>query len=167
MMKKFFLVILFIFVGVPFLFAEDDIIFRIKDVVFEGLQNVKPKTVRSEIQLKKGKVYATSLAREDLRTILGLGYFEDASLSVDKENKIVKFKVIEKPYIKNIVFKGNKQFDALFVNVIAKIFHGFILWPKTSMYCVEFNVFFSRASSVCCNNSSVVKVGIGKLRSIP
>ena len=112
MMKKIFLVILFIFMGVPFLFAEDDVIFRIKDVVFEGLQNVKPKTVRSEIQLKKGKVYATSLAREDLRTILGLGYFEDASLSVDKENKIVKFKVVEKPYIKNIVFKGNKQFSA-------------------------------------------------------
>ncbi len=110
-MKKFFLIIFFIFISVPFLFA-DDTIFRIKDVVLEGLQNVKPKTVRSEIQMKKGKVYAASVAREDLRTILGLGYFEDASLSVDKENKIVKFKVVEKPYIKKIVFKGNKQFSA-------------------------------------------------------
>ncbi len=112
MIKKCFIILLFFFIGVPFLFAEDNTIFRIKDVVFEGLQNVKPKTVRSEIQLKKGKVYATEIAREDLRTILGLGYFEDASLSVDKENKIVKFKLVEKPYIKNIVFKGNKQFSA-------------------------------------------------------
>ena len=111
-MKKILIAILLVFMSVPLVFAEDDVIFRIKDVVFEGLQNVKPKTVRSEIQLKKGKVYAASIAREDLRTILGLGYFEDASLSVDKENKIVKFKVIEKPYIKNIVFKGNKQFSA-------------------------------------------------------
>ncbi|WP_372519135.1 outer membrane protein assembly factor BamA [Candidatus Ruminimicrobiellum ovillum] len=110
-MKKFFLAILFIFISVPALFADDDTIFRIKDVVFDGLQNVKPKTVRSEIQLKKGKVYAASVARDDLRTILGLGYFEDASLSVDKENKIVKFKLDEKPYIKKIVFKGNKQFS--------------------------------------------------------
>ena len=110
-MKKFFLAILFVFISIPALFAEDNTIFRIKDVIFDGLQNVKPKTVRSEIQLKKGKVYATSIARDDLRTILGLGYFEDASLSVDKENKIVKFKVVEKPYIKKIVFKGNKQFS--------------------------------------------------------
>ena len=111
MVKKCFIIMLLFFVGVPFLFAEENTIFRIKDVVFDGLQNVKPKTVRSEIQLKKGKVYATAIAREDLRTILGLGYFEDASLSVDKENKIVKFKLVEKPYIKKIVFKGNKQFS--------------------------------------------------------
>lgn len=112
MIKKLLFSILFALVCVPFVFAEDDTIFRIKDVLFDGLQNVKPKTVRSEIKLKKGKVYASAIAREDLRTILGLGYFEDASLSVDKENKIVKFKVIEKPYIKSIVFKGNKQFSA-------------------------------------------------------
>ena len=99
MIKKVLFSILFAFICVPFLFAEDSTIFRIKDVVFDGLQNVKPKTVRSEIKLKKGKVYAAAIAREDLRTILGLGYFEDASLSVDKENKIVKFKVVEKPYI--------------------------------------------------------------------
>lgn len=111
MMKKFLVSILFVFLSVPFLFA-DDTIFRIKEVVFDGLQNVKPKTVRSEIQLKKGKVYASSIAREDLRTILGLGYFDNAELSVDKDNKIVKFTVSEKPYIKKIVFKGNKQFSA-------------------------------------------------------
>ncbi len=110
-MKKLFLTIMLVFMSVPLLFAEDNTIFRIKDVIFDGLQNVKPKTVRSEIQLKKGKVYATTIAREDLRTILGLGYFEDASLSVDKDNKIVKFKLVEKPYIKKIVFKGNKQFS--------------------------------------------------------
>ena len=51
-MKKFFLAMMFIFISVPFSFAEDNTIFRIKDVVFDGLQNVKPKTVRSEIQLK-------------------------------------------------------------------------------------------------------------------
>ena len=67
--------------------------------------------VRSEIQLKKGKVYATSIAREDLRTILGLGYFDNAEISVDRDKKTVKFTVVEKPYIKKIVFKGNKQFS--------------------------------------------------------
>ena len=110
-MKKLIFVIFFILLRCSFLFADDDI-FRIKDVIFDGLQNVKLKTVRSEIQMKKGKVYATTIAREDLRTILGLGYFDNAELSVDKDNKIVKFKVTEKPYIRNIFFKGNKQFSS-------------------------------------------------------
>lgn len=110
-MKKILFCVMFVFLAFTSLFADDDI-FRIKDVVFEGLQNVKPKAVRSEIQLKKGKVYAASIAREDLRTILGLGYFDNAELSVDKANKIVKFTVTEKPYVKNIIFKGNKQFSS-------------------------------------------------------
>ena len=111
MIKKFFMAVFVALFFVPFLFADDDVIFRIQDVVFDGLQNVKPKTVRSEIQLKKGKVYATSIAREDLRTILGLGYFDNAEISVDRDKKTVKFTVVEKPYIKKIVFKGNKQFS--------------------------------------------------------
>ena len=111
MIKKFFMAVFVALFFVPFLFADDDVIFRIQDVVFDGLQNVKPKTVRSEIQLKKGKVYATSRAREDLRTILGLGYFDNAEISVDRDKKTVKFTVVEKPYIKKIVFKGNKQFS--------------------------------------------------------
>lgn len=110
MSKKLFVLVIFLFSCVSFVFA-DDIIFRIQDVVIDGLQNVKPKTVRSEIKLKKGKVYASSIAKEDLRTILGLGYFDNAELSVDKTNKIVKFTVSEKPYIKKIIFKGNKQFS--------------------------------------------------------
>jgi outer membrane protein assembly complex protein YaeT len=111
MIKKFFMAVFVALFFVPFIFADDDVIFRIQDVVFDGLQNVKPKTVRSEIQLKKGKVYATSIAREDLRTILGLGYFDNAEISVDRDKKTVKFTVVEKPYIKKIVFKGNKQFS--------------------------------------------------------
>ena len=111
MIKKFFMAVFVALFFVPVIFADDDVIFRIQDVVFDGLQNVKPKTVRSEIQLKKGKVYATSIAREDLRTILGLGYFDNAEISVDRDKKTVKFTVVEKPYIKKIVFKGNKQFS--------------------------------------------------------
>ena len=111
MMKKIIISIFAVIFCAPFVFAQDDVIFRITDVIFDGLQNVKPKTVRSEIQLKKGKVYAESIARDDLRTVLGLGYFDNAEISVDKDNKIVKFTVVEKPYIKKIVFKGNKQFS--------------------------------------------------------
>ncbi len=111
MMKKILFSMLFVIFSVPFLFAADDL-FRIKNIVFDGLQNVKPKTVRSEIKMKKGKVYSASLAREDLRTILGLGYFDNAEIAVDKDKKIVKFKLTEKPYIKSMVFKGNKQFSA-------------------------------------------------------
>lgn len=109
-MKK----ILVVFVSLFFttlLFASSDT-FKIKTVVIEGLKNVKPKTVLSEIVTRKGKVYTEAVAREDIRKILALGSFENAELYVDRPNQIVKFIVSEKPYIKKIIVKGNKQFSA-------------------------------------------------------
>ncbi len=109
-MKKLAVVIISLFF-VSSLFAANDG-FKIKTVVIEGVKNVKPKAVLSEIQTKKGKRYSESVAREDIRKILSLGNFENAELYVDQEKQIVKFIVSEKPYIKKVIIKGNKQFSA-------------------------------------------------------
>ncbi len=85
--------------------------FKIQKVVIDGLQNVKEKKVLSELSTKKGKLYVPTIAKEDLRTILNLDYFDNAELSVDTKTRTVKFTVTEKPYISKIVFKGNKQFS--------------------------------------------------------
>lgn len=105
--KCFCILLLLLFTNV--LFASET--FKIKDVVIDGLQNVKEKKVLSELSTKKGKLYVPAIAKEDLRTILSLDYFDNAELSVDNKARIVKFTVTEKPYISKIVFKGNKQFS--------------------------------------------------------
>ena len=84
--------------------AFADSTFKVQKVVIEGLQNVKAKTVLSEIKTKKGKLYIPVIAREDLKSILSLEYFDDVELSIDKQNKIVKFRVVEKPYVSKIIF---------------------------------------------------------------
>lgn len=109
-MKK--ILVVFISLFIPALLFATSENFKIKTVVIEGLKNVKPKTVLSEIVTKKGKVYTDSVAREDIRKILALGSFENAELYIDRANQIVKFIVSEKPYIKKIIVKGNKQFSA-------------------------------------------------------
>ena len=109
-MKKLMFVMLFVFTASA-LFADSNS-FKIKNVVFDGIKNVKLKSVKSEISTKKGKLYNPSIAKEDLRIILSLGYFDNAELSVDRNAQTVKFSVVEKPYIKKIIFKGNKQFSS-------------------------------------------------------
>jgi len=87
-MKKLAVVIISLFF-VSVLFAANDG-FKIKTVVIEGVKNIKPKAVLSEIQTKKGKRYSESVAREDIRKILSLGNFENAEFYVDQEKQIVK-----------------------------------------------------------------------------
>jgi len=109
-MKKVMAVMLCMFF-VAVLFAASDG-FKIKNVKIEGVKNVKAKTVLSEIATRKGKYYSDTTAREDIRKILSIGNFENAEFYVDKAGQTVKFTVTEKPYIKKIIFKGNKQFSS-------------------------------------------------------
>ncbi|AKL97826.1 outer membrane protein assembly factor BamA [Endomicrobium proavitum] len=91
-------------------FADTDKVMRVQ---IEGLQNVKIKTVTSVIELKKkGMEYSDDIARSDVRAILDLGSFEDVEFNFNKENGTLSYIVTEKPYIKKINFKGNKQFSS-------------------------------------------------------
>ena len=103
-MKKIFK---YIFIGILLLFTGTSFAvetFKIKNIVIDGLQNVKEKKVLSELSTKKGKLYVSTIAKEDLRTILSLDYFDNAELSVDTKTQTVKFTVVEKPYISKIIF---------------------------------------------------------------
>ena len=95
--NKFIYIFMVLVLANTLLFAADT--FKIKNVVIDGLQNVKAKKVLSELSTKKGKLYVPTIAKDDLRTILGLDYFDNVELSVDKKTQTVKFTVVEKPYI--------------------------------------------------------------------
>lgn len=82
---------------------------KISAVVFEGLQNVKEKTVRAQVKSKRGKVYSEETVKSDIQNILSLNSFDDVSVNVDTAAYRVTFRLKEKPYLKKITFKGNKK----------------------------------------------------------
>ncbi|MDR2437009.1 MAG: hypothetical protein LBD17_02950, partial [Endomicrobium sp.] len=84
---------------------------KISQVVINGLKNVKQKEVLSEIHLKKGKIYSKESAREDVYSIVRLDLFEDCTFSFDESTGILMFSVVEKPYIEEIIFRGNFEFS--------------------------------------------------------
>ncbi|MDR3256285.1 MAG: outer membrane protein assembly factor BamA [Endomicrobium sp.] len=82
----------------------------ISGVSIIGLQNIKMKSVLSVVSLKKGKCYSIDGAREDVRSILDLGYFDNVEFHFDNYSRKLTFIVTEKPYIEHIAFKGNCEF---------------------------------------------------------
>jgi outer membrane protein assembly factor BamA len=77
----------------------------------EGNKNVRERVILAQVKTKKNDVYDPDKLRKDVQAIYGLGSFEDVSLDVSDVpgGVLVLFKVIEKPVIKKIDFKGNKK----------------------------------------------------------
>ncbi|MDR1417870.1 MAG: outer membrane protein assembly factor BamA [Endomicrobium sp.] len=97
----------FILLFTSFVYATDIISF----IEIDGLHNVKLKTVLSAINIKKGEVYSADVARETVRSISALDYFENVEVSFEEQKGILTFTVTEKPYIHRVVFKGNSSFS--------------------------------------------------------
>jgi outer membrane protein insertion porin family len=91
-----------------YVYADADVI---SNVSIDGLQNVKPRSVLSVTNLKKGKCYSSVAVKEDIRSILGTGYFDNVKVHFDNVNGNLTFVVVEKPYVKRIVFNGNLEFS--------------------------------------------------------
>jgi outer membrane protein insertion porin family len=83
----------------------------ISKVNIKGLRNVKEKTVLSETKLNEGKAYSIESARDAVRSIIELEYFDECIFTFDRNTGILTFDVVEKPYIEKLVFKGNAEFS--------------------------------------------------------
>ncbi|MCL2390695.1 MAG: hypothetical protein FWC88_04645, partial [Endomicrobia bacterium] len=95
-MKKCLFAVIFLTFFFVFAHADTD---KISNVVIDGLKNVKLKNVISVIESKKGKYYTQEITREDVRSILELGYFDDVEVRFDKTTGKLTFIVSEKPYV--------------------------------------------------------------------
>ncbi len=84
---------------------------KVASVSIEGLKNVKEKAVRGQLKTRTGKQYSEDIVTGDIQNILGLGYFDNAEVTVDSSTWRITFKVMEKPFIKKIAVKGNKKFS--------------------------------------------------------
>ncbi|MCL2144160.1 MAG: outer membrane protein assembly factor BamA [Endomicrobia bacterium] len=106
-MKKLLFSVIFFFLFTAAAFADSGVI---SQVIIDGLQNVKQRAVMSAVSLKKGKLYSSDGTREDIRSILELGFFDNVEVRFDGSSGKLTYEVSEKPYIEKISFKGNKEF---------------------------------------------------------
>ena len=77
----------------------------------EGNKNIRERVILAQVKTKKNDVYDPDKLRKDVQAIYGMGNLEDVSLDVNDVpgGVLVSFKVVEKPLIKKIDFKGNKK----------------------------------------------------------
>lgn len=85
----------------------------VKDLAVEGNRRVQEAVILGRVQTKVGSPFVPVRLSEDIRAIFALGYFDDVQLKVDDFEGGVKvtFVVVERPFIRDVDFVGNKKID--------------------------------------------------------
>ncbi|HYS16369.1 MAG TPA: outer membrane protein assembly factor BamA [Candidatus Binatia bacterium] len=85
----------------------------IKDVHVEGNRRVQDAVILGRVKSTVGSAFNPTLLAEDIRSIFGLGFFDDVQLRVEDFEGGVKvvFVVTERPFVRDIDFVGNKKAD--------------------------------------------------------
>lgn len=83
----------------------------VKEIGVEGNRRVQEAVILGRVQTKIGSPFNPSQLSEDLRSIFGLGFFDDVQLKVeDFEGGVrVTFVVVERPFVRDVDFVGNKK----------------------------------------------------------
>lgn len=111
MMRKFtVLFFFFMFLLSGYLFSSP---VEIREIEITGNKNIETKKILKALGIKKGDEYSEEKVSEGLQNIYELGFFEDITIEVFEveEGVNVTYVVTEKPLIKRIEFKGNKEFS--------------------------------------------------------
>jgi outer membrane protein insertion porin family len=87
---------------------------RILRIQVEGNKNVRERVILAQVKTKKNDYYDPEALRKDVQSIYGLGNFDDVTVDLTDVpgGMFVTFRVVEKPMIKRIDFKGNKKLSA-------------------------------------------------------
>jgi outer membrane protein insertion porin family len=86
----------------------------IKDIAVQGNRRVQEAVILGRITAKVGTPFVPTRLAEDIRSIFALGFFDDVQLKVEDFEGGVKliFVVAERPFVRDVVFSGNKKYDA-------------------------------------------------------
>lgn len=78
----------------------------ISEFIVKGLQRVSKEALLNKMDLKLGDKPKSDVLRRDVRKIYSLGYFDDIKVFFEDDSVLI-IEVKEKPFIKEINFKGN------------------------------------------------------------
>ena len=82
--------------------------FTVRDIRVEGLQRVEPGTVFASLPVRVGETYNDDKGAAAIRSLFGLGLFNDVRLEVQGDVLVVI--VQERPTVAAVEFAGNKEF---------------------------------------------------------
>jgi outer membrane protein insertion porin family len=84
----------------------------IKELTVEGHRRVQEAVILNRVRSTVGAPFNPSQASEDIRSIFGLGFFDDVQLKVEDFEGGVKvtFVVVERPFVRDVEFTGNEKF---------------------------------------------------------
>ena len=85
----------------------------VKDVTVEGNRRVQEAVILGRVQTAAGSPFIPARLADDLRAIFALGFFDDVRMRVEDFEGGVKitFVVIERPFVRDVAFVGNKKID--------------------------------------------------------
>ncbi len=86
---------------------------EIGSISIKGNKRIEADAILASIESQEGGVFSPEQLDKDLKSIYKMGFFEDVQIDVEEHHKgkNVIFRVIEKPSIKRISFKGNKKIE--------------------------------------------------------
>lgn len=86
----------------------------IVQILIKGNERVDESTIRYYLNLKEGETYSATKVKSDIKRIYELGYFDDIKVDVEEidEGLRVTYIVREKPFIREIKIKGNKEVES-------------------------------------------------------
>src|SRR5262245_59320424 len=83
----------------------------VRDIVVEGNRRIQTPAILNRVQTKVGDPLAPAALRDDVRSIFGLGFFDDVQVRTEEfEGGIrVIFVVVERPLLREVSFEGNAE----------------------------------------------------------
>jgi outer membrane protein insertion porin family len=86
----------------------------IKELAVEGNRRVQEAVILGAVKARVGGPFNPSLLTEDVRSVFGLGFFDDVQMRVEDFEGGVKltFVVIERPFVRDLDFVGNQKIAA-------------------------------------------------------
>lgn len=101
----------------------------VKDVKIIGNKRVEKELIQINIDAKSGDVFSIDTIENDIKTIYGLGYFENVSAEYEKvEDGIVLYYVVdEKPVVVDLRVSGNDEIKDEDIQEVIKVREGKIV----------------------------------------
>jgi outer membrane protein insertion porin family len=85
----------------------------ISEVKIEGNVRVESSAILSVLSAHSGAVYDPVVIDNDIKSLYGMGRFQDVFADVDDVNgyKILTYRLVERPLVRRVAFKGNDEFS--------------------------------------------------------
>src|SRR5882724_13373249 len=103
----------------------------IKELAVQGNRRVQEAVILGRVQSKVGTPFIPPRTADDIRSIFALGFFDDVQLKVEDFEGGVKlvFVVVERPFVRDVIFAGNKKVEAATLQEKADIKLGAVYNP--------------------------------------